>query len=215
MGSNGELPLWRLSNAQMRSCHQHEGFSFCLYRARIWKWRWISIATMTGLAEPSQKQRLGVEPEATALLLVLVSHVLLVCTTSLRPSPHQLSIPHTVFKCLDFIHLLLLSAECLKALFLKIAFQHCFLILACFYVLQESWSQVVLSNCNMLPSTISLSLWINCHLGSLLLLTPVFLHLDTIASIFVNGTFDNCCHNFPETPSDRFSCWICVAGGIA
>ena len=100
MGSKGELPLWRLSNAQMRSCHQHEGFSFCLYRARIWKWRWISIATMTGLAEPSQKQRLGVEPEATALLLVLVSHVLLVCTTSLRPSPHQLSIHDSVFQVL-------------------------------------------------------------------------------------------------------------------
>jgi hypothetical protein len=42
----------------------------------------------------------GDKSEAAALLLVLVSPVLLVCFTSLIPSPRQLVIPHTVFEVL-------------------------------------------------------------------------------------------------------------------
>jgi hypothetical protein len=130
MGSNGELPLWRLSNAQMAVMSSTSRLQFLSLQG-------ANLEVEVDLDRHNDRSR-GAEPEAAALLLVLVSHVLLVCTTSLRPSPHQLSIPHTIFKCLDFIHLLLLSAECLKALLLKIAFQHCFLILACFYVLQKS-----------------------------------------------------------------------------
>ena len=123
-----------------RWCHQHQVLHFLFLQGAY-------LVVEVDLDRHDDRSR-GAEPEAAALLLVLASLVLLICTTSLRPSPHQLSIPHIVYpKCFDFIHLLLLSSECLKAF-----------LLVCSQVLQESWSHIVLSNCNMLPCTVSLSL---------------------------------------------------------
>jgi hypothetical protein len=75
-----------------RSCHQHHVLQFLFLLGAY-------LEVEVDLDRHDDRS-CGAEPEAAALLLVLVSPVLLVYTTSQRPSPHQLLIPHMVFQVL-------------------------------------------------------------------------------------------------------------------